>query len=29
MNIDVPLRELGTIDTTILREAILSQETVA
>ena len=29
MDIDVPLRELGTIDTTVLREAILSQETVA
>ena len=29
MDIDAPLRELGTIDTTALREAILSQETIA
>ena len=29
MDIDVPLRELGTIDTTALREAILGQEDVA
>ncbi len=29
MHIDVSLRELGTIDTTVLREAILGQEDVA
>ena len=29
MDIDAPLRELGTIDTTALREAILSQESIA
>ncbi len=29
MDIDVPLRELGAIDTTALREAILGQEDVA
>ena len=29
MNIDVPLRKLGAIDTTALREAILGQEDVA
>ncbi len=29
MDIDVPLRELGAVDTTALREAILGQEAAA
>ena len=29
MNIDIPLRELGSIDTTALRETILAQDEIA